>query len=481
VRAAIAAAIALLLVYWETLESYLLDQYYQEHFLYLWVFLGLALTRTLRGPFGTHFALNSARSRVGFGLAIAAILLLGASESVGSSTGTRASLAVFLTALAVLVVPGWPLTRCLAHGLLLLLCFGLPYAVWYPITSHLQWGVAQVIALPSHLGIANYTVRGAIVDFPHYDLAITADCSGLGQLLTFSGIAGLAILSSARNRRRAATLMLLAVVLAWLSNLARVSAFVFFVGIGWTTAVDDPTWHALLGFGVFLPFVTVLVWLALRTHRPLPPPVAMPSAARGRWPVFGILVLLALVHFACRRPDDVDFPAPAWFAELAAPPDHRLLRHASSEASDRLAYGTRWLHNARYESTQGHQFDLFHYTTRSRSHLCVHKVAACVARPGLQIRYAAPVEVAGQTWWPIALDSERELESMHVYYAFEVGGQRFDDSSATQLHVFQQRLLGKTWEVRLTRATFPGRLPAAPHAHAAAILGWLGKLTKSSG
>jgi len=480
VRAAVAAAIALLLVYREALESYLLDQYYQEHFLYLWVFLGLALTRTLRGPFRTHVALDSARSGVGVGLAIAAILLLAASESVGSSTGIRASLAVFLTALAVLVVPGWPLVRCLAHGLLLLLCFGLPYAVWYPVTSHLQWGVAQVIALPSRLGLADYEVHGAVVDFPHYDLAITADCSGLGQLLTFSGIAGLAILSSAQNHRRAATLLLLAVVLSWLSNLARVSAFVGCVAVGWTTAVDDPTWHALLGFLVFLPFATTLVWYALRTHQPLPPTAPAPGPATGRWPVFGLLALLALVHFACRQPETVDYPAPAWFQDLAAPPDHRLISHAPTEASDRIAYGTRWLHNARYESSQGHQFDLFHYTTRSRSHLCVHKVAACVGGPGLQVRYADAIEVDGQRWWPLAVDGERDGESTHVYYAFEVGGQRFDDGSATLLHVFQQRLLGKTWEVRLTRVTFPGQLPAAPHPHAAAILGWLGKLAKSS-
>jgi hypothetical protein len=47
VPAAFAAGVALLFVYWETLGSYLRDQHYQEHFLYLWCFLGIALTRTV--------------------------------------------------------------------------------------------------------------------------------------------------------------------------------------------------------------------------------------------------------------------------------------------------------------------------------------------------------------------------------------------------------------------------------------------------
>jgi exosortase/archaeosortase family protein len=478
VRAALAAAIILLLVYREALAGYLVDQHYQEHFLYLWVFLGLALAKTLRGPFRSRFSSTVPRDRMGLALAGLGILLLGASEVAGSSTGTRTSLVLFLTGIAAMAVPAWTLHRCLLHGLLMLLCFGLPYAVWFPITNHLQWGVAAVIALPAKLGLASYVVDGPMVRFPHYELGITPDCSGLGQLLTFTGIAALGVLSSAPDRRRAVGLFALAVVLAWLSNLARVSAFVLFVAIGWTRAVDDPTWHALLGFLVFLPFVTALVWRVLRTHVPLAP-TRPAGPLPGRWPTIGLFVLLLATHLLCARPGATEVPEPPWFAGLERIPGHRLLTRASTEASDRLAYGTPWLLNARFEDDHGRQFDLFHYTTRSRSHLCVHKVAACMTNVGQRVRYGPAILVDGERWWSIAFDAEREDESVHVYYAFEVGGKRLDDSAATQWEVFRQRLLGRSWEVRLTRVTFPGRLPAEPDDHARTVLGWLGKLAKS--
>jgi exosortase/archaeosortase family protein len=479
VRAACAAGLALVLVYLEALAGYLRDQHYQEHFLYLWVFLGLALTRTLRGPFRDRFTFTARRDRIGLLLVGVALLLLAASEAVGSSTGTRTSLAVLVTGFAAIVVPAWPLSRCLAHGALLLLCFGVPYTVWFPLTSQLTWGVAAVVALPARLGLASYAVDGSTVRFPHYDLAITPDCSGLGQLLTFVGIAALAVLSSGRNPRRVVALVVLAVVLSWLSNLARVGTFVGFVALGWTGAVDDPTWHALLGFVVFLPFVTALVWWALRTHAPLPR-TAEPAATPGRWPVGILVVTLLAVHVASARGPEPAVPEPAWFSQLAAPPGHRLLARAASEASDMIAYETPWLWNARYQDEAGNQFDLFHYVTGSRSHLCVHKVAACIPAEGRRIRYGEPRTVDGQTWWPIAYDAPRADESIHVYFAFEVGKERRDDSWATLLAVFGQRLLGKTWEVRLTRVTFPGPLPPQPSTHAAKVLGWLGKLTNSS-
>lgn len=478
-RAALAAAIVLLLVYREALAGYLRDQHYQEHFLYLWVFLGLALSRTLRGPFRDRFTFAAGRDRVGVALAGAGILVLGASEVAGSSTGARTSLVLFLTGIAALVVPGWPLRRCLLHGLLMLLCFGVPYALWFPITTHLQGGVAAVIALPTKLGLGSYVVDGPVVRFPHYELRITPDCSGLGQLLTFTGIAALGILSSAPNRPRAIALFALAAALAWLSNIARVSLFVVLVAFGWTAAIDNPTWHALLGFLAFLPFVTLLVWQVLRTHVPLAPARPVPTPP-GRWPTIGLCGLLLATYLLSARPGASEVPEPAWFAALEQPPGHRLVLRASSEESDRLAYDTPWLLNARFEDDLGRQFDLFHYTTRSRSHLCVHKVAACVANAGQPVRYGQPILVEGSRWWPIAIDAEREDESIHIYFAFEVGGERLDDSAATQWEVFRQRLLGKSWEVRLTRVTFPGRLPAEPDSHAQSVLAWLGKLTRST-
>lgn len=474
------AAAALLWAYAGTLASYLRDQYYQEHFLYLWVFFGLALTRSLRPPFRWRFALDHPRDLTGLGLVLAGWLLSAGSELAGSSSGARTSLVLFLTGCCVLVVPAWTVRRCIMHGLLMQLCFGLPYSVYYPLTAKLQWGVASWIELPARWGWVDYVVESSVVHFPHYQLAITPDCSGLGQLLTFVGIAALGVLSSARNRRRTIFLVLFAVLLAWLSNLARVGFFVFLVAFGCTWAVDDATWHALLGFLVFLPFVSLLIGVILRTHAPLTAGTAV-AASSGRVPVALLVVPCLLVHLWLARPDAAAFPAPQYFAEIEHPPGHQLELRGHTEAADRLAYVTPWLVNARFRDAEGRSFDLFHYVTRSNSHLCVHKVAACLQTPEARVRYEPPVQVDGRSWWRIAFDVDPPGLSSHAYFAFEVAGKRYDDSWATQLTVFWQRLLGGSWEVRLTRVVRPGPLPAAPDEYEAAVLTWLGRLSGSQG
>jgi exosortase len=464
----------LLLLHRGAVVGYLRDQHYQEHFVYLWAFLALALWRSLRPPFRARFSFALGRDRFGLLLAALAWLVYGSSQLVGSSTGLRTSLTMFVTAVAVIAVPAWTVKRCLMHGLLMLLCFGIPYNAYQPLTENLQWGVASVIALPAKLGLVDYTVEGSVVLFPDYELRITPECSGLGQLLTFLGIAALGVLASDRNRRRTLGLVLLAIVLAWLSNLARVAVSVFGVAIGWRWVVESPSWHAAIGFVVFMPFVIALIAVIVETHvRPVVHAVVAPG---GRWPLWLLLAPLAALHLAFGRQEEVDWPAPAYFARITSPPGHELELRAPSEAADHDAYATPWLVNARFRDGNGDWFDLFHYATRSRSHLCVHKIAACLGEPDQHVRYEPAVVVDGVPWWRIALDRGSDEASAHVYFAFEVGGVRHDDSTATQLEVFRQRLLGE-WEVRATRVTFPGPLPAEPGPRERRVLSWLGRLT----
>ena len=118
-------AACLLWIFWDGLRSYLGDQHYQEHFVYLWCFVAIALRRPLRGPFRRRFALRDPRDLAGLLLAFAATLTLALALASGSSSLTRLALVLFVTGLAVLVVASWSVRRCLMHGALLQLCFGL--------------------------------------------------------------------------------------------------------------------------------------------------------------------------------------------------------------------------------------------------------------------------------------------------------------------------------------------------------------------
>lgn len=471
--AALVTAALLLWVYWGSLLDYLRDQHYQEHFVYLWCFVALALWRSLTRPFRSRFSISSGRDRFGLLLIATATLLLFVAEVAGSSTGSRTSLVATLTGLAVLIVPGWSIERCLMHGALLQLCFGVPYSFYFPLTAKLRWGVSHVIALPEKLGLVSYHVEASVVHFPHYDLVITSDCSGIGQLLTFAGIAALGILSSAQNRRRTVGIMLLAVALAWLSNIARVSVFVLLVGLGWTDSVDNPTWHSLIGFVVFLPFVIALVAVILKTFR-APTKSTGTTPPPGRWHVVWLAAPVVAVH-ALAGEEIAPRETLSYFAKLSAPPKHELQVYAPSQESDRVAYETPWLIGARFVRSETEWFDLFHYSTRSRSHMCVHKVADCLSQSGQNANYVEPVEIDGRLWWRIALDTENAGASWHVYFAFKVGGLRRDDSFATQLSVMYERLFRGNWDVQLTRVILPGRLPAEPTPYEAEVLTWIGR------
>jgi exosortase/archaeosortase family protein len=458
------------------IANYLRDQHYQEHFVYLWVFFALALWQTLRGPFRLRFALDTWRDRSAVALTLASALMLWVGSAAGSSTSQRMALMVFATGVALLAVVRWTWKRCVLHGLLLLLCFGVPYSIFFPITSKLQYGVAEILALPAKLGWVGYEMVGHVVVYPHYRLAITADCSGIGQLLTFVGIAVLGVLSSAPNRPRTVLVLLVAVVLAWLSNVVRVAFFVWCVGRGWTAVIDDPDLHAGLGFLTFLPFVSALVWLLMRTHRRLPATADLPMAA-GRWPLWVLLVPLVAVAVAPGS-ERSELTAPPYFARLEQPPGHQVLMRGPSEASDKGAYDTPWLVNARFVDAGERTFDLFYYATNTRSQLAVHKIANCLYVPGAQVRYEPAIEVDGLQWWRLAIDVGVPELSTQLYFAFEVDGQRCDDSWATSWRVLQSRMFGGTGEVRLWRVAFAGAMRAQPDPYVVEVLTWLGGLSR---
>lgn len=459
-----------------SIANYLRDQHYQEHFVYLWVFFALALWRTLRGPFRARFGLESWRDRSAVALVLASALLLWVGSAAGSSTSQRMALMVFATGLALVAVVRWTWKRCVLHGLLLLLCFGVPYSIFFPVTSKLQYGVAEILALPAKLGWVGYEMVGHVVVYPHYRLAITADCSGIGQLLTFVGIAALGVLSSAPNRRRTLLVLLVAVVLAWLSNVVRVAFFVWCVGRGWTAVIDDPNLHAGLGFLTFLPFVSALVWLLMRTHRPLPDSPNLPVPT-GRWPAWSLLAPLLLVALAPGA-ERTELPAPPYFARLEQPPGHQVQMRGPSEASDKGAYDTPWLVNARFVDARERTFDLFYYATNTREQLAVHKIANCLYVPGAQVRYEPAIEVDGLRWWRLAIDVGVPELSTQLYFAFEVDGQRCDDSWATSWRVLQSRMFGGSGEVRLWRVAFAGAMRAQPDPYVVEVLTWLGSLSR---
>lgn len=478
-RPSVFVLVATALVAWafgSAIVSYLRDQHYQEHFVYLWVFFGLALWRSLRGPFRTRFGWSAPRDRFALALTAAAYGLAVVGSAAGSSTSRRFALVMLLTSLALLIVARWSWIRCLMHGLLLLLCFGIPYSIYFPITSKLQFGVAELLALPSRWGWVGYEMVGHVVVFPHYRLAITADCSGIGQLLTFLGIAGLGVLSSAPNGRRTVMVTVVAVALAWLSNVVRVAIFVLCAGLGWTAAIDDPDLHAGIGFLTFLPFVTALVWILLRTHR-RPAEVVDITPVPGRLAVGWLLAPLLLVGLLA-DPARQPLAAPAYFAALESPPGHTVLMRGPTEAADKAGYDTEWLVNARFVRADERTFDLFYYATNTRDQLSVHKIANCLYVPGAQVSYAAPVEIDGMPWWRVAIDVGVPELSTQLYFAFEVDGVRCDDSWATSLRVLRSRVFGGSGEVRLWRVAFPGFLREVPGEYETGVLRWLGSLAR---
>ena len=159
---------------------------------------------------------------------------------------------------------------------------------------------------------------------------------------------------------RVAGIFALAVALACLQPRAvRCSALVDRL----TRAVDDATWHSVLGFAVFLPFVAVLIAAILRTHQPLKTSSTAPRV--GRWPVAAVLVPIIAVHLSFTRSSEPP-PEPAYFAALSSPPGHELVSIAPSQEADRATYETPWLIGARFQREEGRWFDLLHYNTLTR-------------------------------------------------------------------------------------------------------------------
>ena len=91
------------------------------------------------------------------------------------------------------------------------------------------------------------------------------------------------------------------------------------------------------------------------------------------------------------------------------------------------------------------------------------------------MRYEPPVTIDGKEWWRISLDMRDDQQSWHVYFAFEIGGERHDDSFQTQLATILARTLRGDWEVALTRVMFPGSLPETPSDYEQEVLSWLGR------
>ena len=165
------------------------------------------------------------------------------------------------------------------------------------------------------------------------------------QVFTFGGIAALGILSSESSRMRILLVFLLALSLAWVANLARVLGFVILVGLGWTKGVDNPWWHAGIGLCIYMPFVTVLVYAILKTHREIPSRYTG-SAPEGQIAIAWLLLPLALAATPQLLKDDRPLDEPGYFVAIQAPPGHQVTARSSSEASDRLTYGTCLLYTS---------------------------------------------------------------------------------------------------------------------------------------
>lgn len=455
-----AVVVALLFCFQAPLLAYVRDHHYQSHFLFLWAFFAAALIKDGRGAFCRRVPLDR-RTCLGFALGVVALMLFWGGSITGSSTVQRLALVGSFAAWLVTAARGWPVARCLGYGTFALLCFGLPYSAYFQVTKVFrQVFVAALEWLPTVLPLG-YTVDGLALQFPHYRLAITADCSGFNQLLTFLGIAFLGIMTGRPSRRRAVLLICAGTVLALLSNLARILVFVLLVSLQQFQFIDNAELHAAVGLVAYAPFILLFLWMILASHRPhrraprpLPP-------ARGL-PVVAALLPLLAVRLITLQDQAVDPREPALFAGIDAPPGCEVRARAPTEAYEREVYETPWLVNVTHADGDGHEFELFAYVTRGRRHLAVHQISQCLDTPGTRVEYGPPVEVGGHMYWTLELIGPEH--QLHGYFAFHIEGENRDDSLSTQLEVLGRRLLGGVPEVGLTRFLMPGplRLPVPP-------------------
>ena len=458
--------------------AYLQDHYYQSHFLFLWAFFIAALYKAGRGQIAASLT-GGGRTRCGLGAGVLALAVLHAGLVTGSSTVQRLSLVLAFTSWALIAAKGWSVWRCGGYAAFAMLCFGLPYSVYFKLTNVFRATFMEMLEFLGSVLPLGYRAEGATLFVGNYPLAVTEDCSGFNQLVTFIGLAMLGTLTGRSGARRVALLFTLAIALAYLSNLARMFAFVGAAHLGWTSVIEEPTPHSLLGFFVYAPFVLAFIWVVLKTHKPLPPSerpsaevskAGEPGSARRAIPVAALVAPFVIVRLLHLGELPVDSTPPAFFADLQAPPGYELVERADSEDREREVYDTPWLMNAAFVGPAGESFEMFSYLTRSRRHLAVHQISNCLEAPGSRVAYGPVVEVQGRRFWSLEVISEGERQ--HGYFSFVVDGEDHDDKFGTQLEVFGQRLFGGVREVGLTRFLMPGPLVLPIPAADRAILSW---------
>lgn len=465
-----AGAAMVLLAFSASLLAYAQDTYYQSHFVFLWVFFAAAIWKAGRAHLRWRVSLASLRDAAGFGAWILALGLLHVGLVTGSSTAQRLALSVTFLAFGLLALRGWGTARCFAYAAFAVLCFGLPYSAYYELTERFRSSFMFLLEALGNTGLFDYRVEGVVLVFPHYRLAITPDCSGFNQLITFLGLAFLGTLTGRPSLRRALLLFCAGAVLAYVSNLFRVLVFVVCVACGQTTVIENENLHAIVGFIAYAPFILAFLWLILRTHRPRAA-AAAPAQTRRRLPIGALAVPFLLVWLADHAQPPPSGEPPAYMEGVLAPPGHAVVARAHTEEWESSAYDTPWLVNARFAaSDKSGSFELFAYLTRSRGHLAVHQISNCLSVPGFDVVYGPPVVVEGRTFWSVDLIGKGKR--YHGYYAFWVDGEDCDDSLATQLRVFAKRLSSGLEEVGLTRFLLQGPLPETPSAYGRALLGW---------
>jgi exosortase/archaeosortase family protein len=445
-------------------RTYLADQHYQSHFLFLWAFFAAALWRSGRGSIAWR-APRGPRRACGLASATLGVSLLHVGLATGSSTVQRAALVATFAAWALLAAASWSARRCLGYAAFAVLCFGVPYSAYYQLAALLRAATAWVLTVVPRVLPVPFTVEGLELRFPDYRLAITEDCSGFNQLVTFFGLAFLAVLTGCSGARRVLGLFALGAALACAANLARVLGFAALVSAGWHEAIDDDALHAAIGFSIYAPFILCFVLVIAKTHRDRV--AARPAIAAAGFPVIALLVPLLAVRALHWAEPETDPTPPPYFTELAPPPGYELVMRAPSEAHERAVYDTPWLINASF-ARGADGFELFAFLTRSRRHLAVHQIANCLDAAGEVVVYGPPVEIAGRTFWSLELRGRDAVR--HGYFAFWVDGRDADDSLSTQLAVFAQRLRGLR-EVGLTRILLPGPLVLPPPPGDLEILG----------
>lgn len=464
----------------EPVLAYAADQHYQSHFVFLWVFFAAAMIKVGRGRVTPRVAWNR-RSVAGAALGLMALGVLHVGLLTGSSTAQRLALVCAFTAGLLLLVVGWSTRRCLGMGGFMLLCFGVPYSAYFALTRVFRQSFVDVLAALPDFTPLQYEVSGLTVHFASYTLAITADCSGFNQLVTFLGLAFLGCLTARTSPRRAVGLFALGAALAYASNLVRIVAFLALIAAGQHQFIDQPQLHAAAGFIAYAPFILFFVWVILRTHRPVPRDSALAAGARVGLPAWALLVPLLAVRALHLAEPEMSASEPRYMASLEQPPvGYHRWHHAPSEEHEKGVYGTPWLENATYGSAAGEPFELFAYLTRDRRHLAVHQVSHCLDVPGTEVRYGPSVEVAGRRFWSLELVGQDS--HWHGFYAFWIDGEDRDDSWRTQVEVLWRRLAGGgVTEVGMTRLLRPGPLEWPLPEADRALLTWRARQLQALG